>query len=40
MNEDGEIITAVGGNTKSLKTWKDVARMLENNGGYSTLPIN
>ncbi len=40
-NSKGEIITAVGGNTKSLKTWKDVViRMLNNNGGYSSLPIN
>lgn len=37
-NADGEIVTAVGGNTKSLKTWKDVTKMLNNNGGYSTLP--
>ncbi|MCY1713056.1 hypothetical protein [Caproiciproducens galactitolivorans] len=37
-NADGEIITAVGGNSKSLRTWKDVTRMLNNNGGYSTLP--
>ena len=25
-------------NTKSLRTWKDVTRMLNNNGGYSTMP--
>lgn len=31
-------ITAVGGNTKSLRTWKDVTRMLNNNGGYSSMP--
>ena len=37
-NADGEIVTAVGGNTKSLKTWKDVTKILNNNGGYSTLP--
>ncbi|MCR4937141.1 MAG: HINT domain-containing protein [Lachnospiraceae bacterium] len=35
MNSDGEIITAVGGNTKSLRTLKDVLKMLTNNGGYS-----
>ena len=38
INAKGEIVTAVGGNTKSLKTWKDVTKMLNNNGGYSTLP--
>ena len=37
-NADGDIVTTVGGNTKSLKTWKDVTKMLNNNGGYSTLP--
>ena len=37
-NAEGEIVTAVGGNSKSLKTWKDVIKMLNNNGGYSTLP--
>ena len=37
-NADGETITAVGGNTRSLRTWRDVERMLNNNGGYSTLP--
>ncbi|MCU6754651.1 Hint domain-containing protein, partial [Bovifimicola ammoniilytica] len=39
-NSKGEIVTAVGGNTKSLKTWKNVIRMLNNNGGYSSLPMN
>ena len=38
INANGEIVTAVGGNTKSLKTWKDVIKMLNNNGGYSSLP--
>ena len=38
VNAQGEIITTVVGNTQSLKTWKDVARMLNNNGGYSSLP--
>lgn len=37
-NANGDIVTAVGGNTKSLKTWKDVIKMLNNNGGYSSLP--
>lgn len=39
-NADDEIITAVGGSTKSLRTWMDVVRMLSNNGGYSTIPID
>ena len=38
-NNEGKIITTVGGNTKSLKTWSDVVRMLNNNGGFSSLPI-
>ncbi len=37
-NSNNEIITAVGGNTKSLKTWSDVVKMLNNNGGFSSLP--
>ena len=37
-NDDGKVITTVGGNTKSLKNWKDVTKMLNNNGGYSSLP--
>lgn len=39
FNNEGKIITTVGGNTKSLKTWSDVVRMLNNNGGFSSLPI-
>jgi len=39
-NRNGDIITTVGGNTKSLKNWKDVTKMLDNNGGYSSLPID
>ncbi|MEE1039005.1 MAG: polymorphic toxin-type HINT domain-containing protein [Eubacterium sp.] len=38
-NNNGQIITIVGGKTKSLKTWKAVTKMLNNNGGYSSLPI-
>lgn len=38
-NSDGKVITTVGGNTKSLRNWKDVTKMLNNNGGYSSLPI-
>ena len=38
-NSNGQIITTVGGKTKSLKTWKAVTKMLNNNGGYSSLPI-
>ena len=38
-NNEGKIITTVGGNTKSLKTWSDVVRILNNNGGFSSLPI-
>ncbi|MEK5389038.1 RHS repeat-associated core domain-containing protein [Margalitia sp. FSL K6-0131] len=37
-NSKGKVITTVGGNTRSLKTWKDVTKMLNNNGGYSSLP--
>ncbi len=37
-NSEGEIITTVGGKTHSLRTWSDVLRMLNNNGGYSTIP--
>ena len=37
-NSEGEIITTVGGKTRSLRTWADVVRMLNNQGGYSTIP--
>ena len=37
-NKAGETITTVGGNTHSLRTWSDVTKMLNNNGGYSSLP--
>ena len=39
-NREGEIITTVGGNSKSLKTWSDVLKMLNNNGGCSSLPVD
>ncbi|MHB1684856.1 MAG: hypothetical protein ACYCYO_18865 [Bacilli bacterium] len=39
-SSDGKIITTVGGNTKFLRNWKDVVKMLQNNGGYSTIPID
>jgi len=32
VNKEGVVITTVGGKTKSLKTWKDVLKMLKNNG--------
>ena len=38
LNEKGTVITAVGGSDRSLRTWKDVTKMLNNNGGYSSLP--
>ncbi|MDQ0172398.1 RHS repeat-associated core domain-containing protein [Paenibacillus tundrae] len=38
-NSSGKVITTVGGNTRSLRTWKDVTKMLNNQGGYSSLPI-
>nr|WP_232035792.1 hemagglutinin repeat-containing protein [Methylomusa anaerophila] len=38
VNSTKEIVTVVGGNTGSLRTWSDVTRMLNNNGGYSSLP--
>ncbi|WP_010076255.1 hypothetical protein [Clostridium cellulovorans] len=37
-NKDDEVVTTVGGNTKLLKNWKDATKMLNNNGGYSSLP--
>ncbi|RKJ47583.1 RHS repeat-associated core domain-containing protein [bacterium 1XD42-54] len=37
-NSEGQVVTAVGGNTKSLRNWKDVVQMLNNNGGFSTVP--
>jgi len=37
-NSSGKVITTVGGNTRSLKTWKDVTKMLNNQGGFSSLP--
>jgi len=40
VNKNNEVITVVGGNTNSLKTWNDVTKMLNNNGGYSSLPID
>ncbi|MMZ59787.1 hypothetical protein D1872_218410 [compost metagenome] len=40
INRNGEVITTVGGNTKSLKTWKDVTKMLNNQGGFSSLPVD
>ncbi|MCI1695606.1 hypothetical protein [Aneurinibacillus aneurinilyticus] len=40
INRKGEVITTVGGNTKSLKTWKDVTKMLNNQGGFSSLPVD
>src|SRR5699024_7863042 len=39
-NKNNEIITTVGGDSKSLKTWKDVTKMLSNNGGYTSLPMD
>ena len=39
VNNKKEIVTVVGGNTNSLKTWNDVTKMLNNNGGYSSLPM-
>jgi hypothetical protein len=39
-NRDGDIVTVVGGQSNSMKTWKDVEKMLNNNGGYSTLPLD
>ncbi len=39
MNKDKQIVTVVGGNTKSLKNMKDVTNMLENQGGYFTIPM-
>nr|WP_092074130.1 DUF637 domain-containing protein [Dendrosporobacter quercicolus]NSL47746.1 DUF637 domain-containing protein [Dendrosporobacter quercicolus DSM 1736]SDM78304.1 Possible hemagglutinin [Dendrosporobacter quercicolus] len=38
VNSAKEVVTVVGGNTGSLRTWSDVTRMLNNNGGYSSLP--
>lgn len=40
VNKDGQVITTVGGNTKSLRNWSDVTKMLNNNGGYSSLPVD
>ncbi|GAE90851.1 hypothetical protein JCM21531_4499 [Acetivibrio straminisolvens JCM 21531] len=40
VNKEGVVITTVGGKTKSLKTWKDVLKMLKNNGEISSLPID
>ncbi|MBH5318324.1 hypothetical protein I6N90_10940 [Paenibacillus sp. GSMTC-2017] len=37
-NSTGEVVTTIAGNTKSLKTWSDVTKMLNNNGGYYSLP--
>ncbi|BCJ92674.1 hypothetical protein acsn021_02430 [Anaerocolumna cellulosilytica] len=39
-NKNGQVITAVGGNTKSLRNWSDVTKMLNNHGGYSSLPTH
>lgn len=38
VNANNEVISLVGGNTGSLKNWSDVTTMLNNNGGYSSLP--
>jgi hypothetical protein len=38
VNKYNEVISLVGGNTGSLKNWSDVTTMLNNNGGYSSLP--
>ena len=40
VNKNNEVITTVGGNTKSLRNWKDITKMLNNNGGYSSLPVD
>lgn len=37
-NMNGDVVTAVGGKDKFLRTWKDVVKMLNNHRGYSTLP--
>lgn len=37
-NGMGKIITTVGGNAKSLRNLKDVLKMLNNNGEFSSLP--
>ncbi|OGO83715.1 MAG: hypothetical protein A2Y18_07820 [Clostridiales bacterium GWD2_32_19] len=39
-NRNGEIITTVGGNTRTLKTWNDVTKMLNNQGGYTSIPLD
>ena len=39
-NSEGKVITCVGGNTRSLPSWNAVTKMLENQGGYSSLPID
>ena len=39
-NRNGEVITTVGGNTKSLRNWNDVTKMLKNNGGYTSIPMD
>ncbi len=38
-NSDGKVVTCVGGNTKSLPSWRAVTKMLNNNGGFSSLPL-
>lgn|GEM_PF-2270851 len=37
-NRNGDIVTVVGGNTESLKNWNAVTKMLNNYGGYFSLP--
>jgi hypothetical protein len=39
-NSEGEIMSTVGENTKSLRNWGDVVKMLNNNGGFSSLPVD
>ena len=40
VNRNNELVTAVGGNTKSLPNRKAVTQMLNNNGGFSGLPLD
>jgi hypothetical protein len=39
-NREGNVVSVVGGQSNSLKNWKDVERMLNNKGGYSTIPLD
>jgi hypothetical protein len=40
VNKEGKVITTVGGKEKTLDNWKKVTKMLNNNGGYSSLPMD